>query len=1143
MKEKQTIIKNLFLITLFIFSQITIAQEDIRFPEGAGVIDVTKLPYNVVPNDGLDDTEKLQRALDDHPNGNFIIYLPNGIYNISNRLKWPESGFALTDFQYVIMEGQSKEGTILQLNNNAPNYQDPDSPRPLILTSESFAEGANSGSNVRFRNSVRNLTIHTGVGNPGAVGLQFKANNTGGAKNLIIKSGDGQGVIGLDFTFINDNGPLLIKNIEIIGFDYGIKTNFNGLSLTFENIILHNQNVYGFFNSQQVIAVRNLVSYNEVPAFFQTNQGTYTTLIDCELNGIGNASNSSAIIFGKPSGLFVRNVSTIGYKTAITELLSGTTPLVRVAGPNIYEYSSEDVLHACNNLEKSLNLNILDPPIIARGDINKDWVNIQDFGATIDTNQGDDSKAIQAALNSGASTIYVPTPGQFPRSFNMNTDVIVPQSVKRIIGLEGRINGAGRFIIEGGTDPIVIERFQGLASGIFHNSERTLIMKDLEILYESAPSGAGDVFIENIAGGGPNGSPWVFNNQKVWARQFNVELLDVNVINNGGDLWILGMKTEHRSQIIKTINGGRSELLGALHLITDESSNLPAYEVIDGSLSVAGARETSFSGFRFPLVVRDIRNGVVQDLLSVDTPAGLNGFGLPLYVSYIPKNQENKAPQVEVIDDLSTLIENNEVDISGEVNDDGLPNSNCSIATTWSKFSGPGEVTFSNASDISTKATFQKSGAYKLLLSGNDGELVSTDTLRVNIFDKAITTAIGNGADSYISGPAGGVNNNFGASEDLFVSNNPIGFSSKIYLKFDLSSLSGQNIELAELAIELSTTLIGVIDPFTYRVYGLNEVLDYGDGKLDENWLEGNKNNTLGEAREITFSNAPANNNNGATANQLTTFLGEFQLRARQREVNRLSSEALTDFIKADNNGVVTLIIERVEITQNSLKFSSKENTAFSPPTLNIAVESEIEEPSIEDYTPPKTVVPGESYIVNIPYTGAGPADIQISLQNRDENWSTEGYAKTSITSSGIATLNLTVKPDAALGSNYHWQAYITPVGGNWSNRYNNKLIDGISCVINRTSNIFQVSDQTIKLYPNPVTDELILQLANSLKEIQSIRIYDLQGGVAKEISKDELKDGTEKSIDVSGITDGMYILSIDFIKKETQNSQFIIKH
>ncbi|MEL7005864.1 MAG: glycosyl hydrolase family 28-related protein, partial [Bacteroidota bacterium] len=440
-KENSTFSIPSLHLTLEQEDQFTCEGENVVFPADGNVVNVTQAPYFAIPDDGIDDTQAIQQALDDHPNGNFIIYLPNGVYNISNRLKWPLSGFGPNDFQYVVMQGQCTEGTILQLDDSAPGYQDPNARRPVVLTSDSFAEGATQGGNTRFRNSVRNLTIHTGTGNPGAVGLQFKANNTGTARDLKIISGDGLGVVGLELSHINDNGPLLVKNVEINGFDYGIRNNFNGLSQTFENITLRDQNVYGFFNFQQAIAVRGLVSFNEVPAFFQRDQGSYSVLVDSELNGTGDAINNSAIIFS--DGFFVRNVQTSGYKVAVTERVFGTTPVTRVEGPYVEEYSSSDPLRACLNIEKSLNLSVQDEPEIPRGDIATDWVNIESFGATIDRNRGDDTQAIQAALNSGASIMNRPSPPSRPSRPIILRTVDGTITSPFIVKLSGKIPGVG----------------------------------------------------------------------------------------------------------------------------------------------------------------------------------------------------------------------------------------------------------------------------------------------------------------------------------------------------------------------------------------------------------------------------------------------------------------------------------------------------------------------------------------------------------------------------------------------------------------------------------------------------------------------------------------------------------------------------
>src|SRR5205823_6161287 len=50
--------------------------------------------------------------------------------------------------------------------------------------------------------------------------------------------------------------------------------------------------------------------------------------------------------------------------------------------------------------------------------------------------------------------------------------------------------------------------------------------------------------------------------------------------------------------------------------------------------------------------------------------------------------------------------------LSGTAIDDGLPSG--TLTTTWSKFSGPGTVSFGNPNALSTTATFSAAGTYVL---------------------------------------------------------------------------------------------------------------------------------------------------------------------------------------------------------------------------------------------------------------------------------------------------------------------------------------------------------------------------------------------------------------------------------------------
>ena len=66
--------------------------------------------------------------------------------------------------------------------------------------------------------------------------------------------------------------------------------------------------------------------------------------------------------------------------------------------------------------------------------------------------------------------------------------------------------------------------------------------------------------------------------------------------------------------------------------------------------------------------------------------------------------------------------------LSGSVKDEGKPKP---VVATWSKLSGPGEVSFADAHAPVTTATFSKAGDYILKLTGDDGDLQTSQTLVV----------------------------------------------------------------------------------------------------------------------------------------------------------------------------------------------------------------------------------------------------------------------------------------------------------------------------------------------------------------------------------------------------------------------------
>ena len=91
----------------------------------------------------------------------------------------------------------------------------------------------------------------------------------------------------------------------------------------------------------------------------------------------------------------------------------------------------------------------------------------------------------------------------------------------------------------------------------------------------------------------------------------------------------------------------------------------------------------------------------------------------------------NTAPVVDAGSDQSVTLPSSAA-LTGSVSDDGLPTGSTPTAL-WSTVSGPGTVTFADATAASTTASFSVAGDYLLRLTGSDGELSSSDTVSVTV--------------------------------------------------------------------------------------------------------------------------------------------------------------------------------------------------------------------------------------------------------------------------------------------------------------------------------------------------------------------------------------------------------------------------
>ncbi len=123
--------------------------------------------------------------------------------------------------------------------------------------------------------------------------------------------------------------------------------------------------------------------------------------------------------------------------------------------------------------------------------------------------------------------------------------------------------------------------------------------------------------------------------------------------------------------------------------------------------------------------------------LTANDSALSNSATVQITVNPVP----NTAPSVSAGTNQTITLPSS-APLNGTVTDDGLPDPPATVTTTWSKVSGPGTVTFGNASAIDTNASFSTDGTYVLRLTANDSALSNSATVQITVNDPFPTVSI-----------------------------------------------------------------------------------------------------------------------------------------------------------------------------------------------------------------------------------------------------------------------------------------------------------------------------------------------------------------------------------------------------------------
>ena len=532
-----------------------------------------------------------------------ILYFPNGTYLVSDTIiyetrdsrKFYKDRFYFELNRNIHFEGESREGTVIKLADNAKGFEYGQI-RPVIsfiLRPETVVEHI---ANNAMLNTIRDLTIDCGRGNPAAVGIKYYASNSGRIENVTVKSSD-EAYDGFAGILMSGQSAGTVSNVRIEGFDYGILM-LTGERELYENVTLAHQRLYGIYAKHIEGVFKDIKNEGNVPTF---KSDFYTHTIASFLNVEGDVIVGEEFVYQSKDG-----------KSAY--------PTCRLLDTR--------------NTKNTLGLPILDTPTFTYPDLSE-WVCVNHFGAVGD-GVTDDTAAIQAAMNSGAAVIYF-NQGHYL----INDEIMVPKAVQMInfcfcdlMAGEKLKNGRelGAFVVAEDADtPLFMtnaftwEQFCGLFHFVRHSAKRDLVLKDLHLqttcVYTNTVSGS-RVFLDDVActtgdfsewyfyrqeGRDPiyaSNIPFVFNSQEVWARNINPERADLEIVNNGGKAVFLSIHCEGPGTVLKTTNGGSSEIYSFLVAAGTDNEEKPV--LINENSNVSAVSGALYAAPRaYPIVVKE----------------------------------------------------------------------------------------------------------------------------------------------------------------------------------------------------------------------------------------------------------------------------------------------------------------------------------------------------------------------------------------------------------------------------------------------------------------------------------------------------------------------------------------------------------
>ncbi len=560
-------------------------------------------------------TDELNVIFPEYVPSSKIIYFPAGIYwvsdTISYRLKNLQNIFLSKPFSELCrgihILGESKDSVVIRLADHARGFEK-EAKKPVISFNNAPNCCLEEKTNVAQMNTIEDLTIDCGSGNPGAVGIRFSASNSGRIENVTLRAQEGY--CGIHMAYGAEGS---FVNIKADGFDYGVDTFVSSLCV-FEDMQLAGNR-------------RSAIKLGDGKVLFHRIKSEPLPLFEFYDGPLGKGKGA--------------------YYCSDCD----SVPTEDAKGNKVYV--AEEGVDTTGRLEIPWNPRSKNP---------LDYVCVDDFGAVGD-GLTDSTAAIQAAFDSGKPIILF---GE--GHYLVDGEITIPATVKTIDfmfcdlfagkKLKFTRGGALFHINEDSSDLLFMEnlytfeQFHGHFRLIKHGAVRDLCLSDLHTqtaaMYFNTVSGS-KVYIDNCActtgsysqniilekeGEDPEYTyviPFEFHGQCVYGRQVNPERADVEILNNGSTVYLDGFKVEGPGTAMKTINGGHTVINVFSAGIGNAEASNALIETKDGTTILTGGLIGSFEEeTMYHIVYESDKDGKVSKIMSKEVPDHVGPYTLRL---------------------------------------------------------------------------------------------------------------------------------------------------------------------------------------------------------------------------------------------------------------------------------------------------------------------------------------------------------------------------------------------------------------------------------------------------------------------------------------------------------------------------------